>query len=121
MALTQSFFPEIRKQMQIDSRRRQFAEANGDGIADLVLGTRRLNLSPTQKQKNLYDGDFIVNEPFILESARLLSEGQTRSVTLCASSHRIKAAAVAMTEAASALEEVVTEEVRNSIILLFCF
>ncbi|XP_024383874.1 serine/threonine-protein kinase VPS15 isoform X3 [Physcomitrium patens] len=111
VALTQSFFPEIRKQMQIDSRRRQFAEANGDGIADLVLGTRRLNLSPTQKQKNLYDGDFIVNEPFILESARLLSEGQTRSVTLCASSHRIKAAAVAMTEAASALEEVVTEEV----------
>lgn len=108
MAVAQSFFPEIRKQMLADSRRRQSREVGGGGIADLV-SPKRLSSSPSQKQDSQV-GNFVVDEPFPL----------TPSV----SSHRIKAAAVAMAEAGSAIEEVVTEEVRGLLIniqnLLLC-
>jgi hypothetical protein len=115
VAVTQSFFPEIRKQMLADSRRRQSREAVGGGIADLV-SPRGLNLSPSQKKEDSHVGDFIVDEPFTIDSAGFLLDGEAKPLTPSGSSHRVKAAAVAMAEAGSAVEEVVTEEVRDLLI-----
>lgn len=115
MAVAQSFFPEICKQMLADSRRRQSREGSGGGIADL-LSPRRLNSSPSQKKEDSHVGDFIVDEPFAADSVGFLLDRQTRPLTQSASSHRIKAAAVAMAEAGSAIEEVVSEEVSDLLI-----
>lgn len=117
MAVAQSFFPEIRKQMLADSRRRQSREAGG-GIADLV-SPRRLASSPSGKKEDSRSGNFIVDEPFTpADSGGLFIDSPTRPLLRSASSHRIKAAAVAMAEAGSAIEEVVTEEVRDSPIIV---
>lgn len=114
MAVAQSFFPEIRKQMLADSRRRQSREGGGGGIADLV-SPRKLNSSPSQKKEDSHVGDFIVDEPSNADSVGFLLDRLSLSPP-SASSHRIKAAAVAMAEAGSAIEEVVTEEVRDLLI-----
>lgn len=96
--------------MLADSRRRQSREAGG--IADLV-SPRRLPSSPSGKKEDSRSGNFIVDEPFTAaDSGGPFSP--TRPLLRSASSHRIKAAAVAMAEAGSAIEEVVTEEVRDS-------
>lgn len=108
VAVAQSFFPEIRKQMLADSRRRQSREEGG-GIADLV-SPRRLPSSASGEKEDSRSGNFIVDEPFTAaDSGGPFSP--TRPLLRSASSHRIKAAAVAMAEAGSAIEEVVTEEV----------
>jgi len=117
VAVAQSFFPEIRKQMLADSRRRQPRDVGGGGIADLV-SPRRLNSSPSQKKEDSHVGDFIVDEPFIADSLGISLDNQTRPLIPSVSSRRIKAAAVAMAEAGSAIEEVVTEEVRALLIYM---
>ncbi|XP_024396466.1 serine/threonine-protein kinase VPS15 isoform X3 [Physcomitrium patens] len=110
VALTQSFFPEIRKQMLADSRRRQLQEADSGGIADL-LSPRTLNSSSSQKNQVSDDGGVTLDEPGASNVAGNLLNGHVRSSTPQESSRRIKASAVAMAEAASSVEEVVTEEV----------
>ena len=60
VAVTQSFFPEICKQMLADSQTRQSREVGG-GIADLV-SSRMLNLSPSQKKEDLHVEGFTVDE-----------------------------------------------------------
>lgn len=117
MALTQSFFPEIRKQMLADSRRRQLQEADSGGIADL-LSPRTLNSSSSQKNQVSDDGGVTLDEPGASNVAGNLLNGHVRSSTPQESSRRIKASAVAMAEAASSVEEVVTEEVKKSITAL---
>ena len=102
--------------MLADSQKRQSREVGG--IADLV-SSKSLSQAPSQKKEDLAAGDFIVDLPSPEEeSTHFLLEGQSRSMT-SGSLYRVKAAAVAMAEAASAVEEVVTEEVRTS--LGFCF
>lgn len=95
MAVTQSFFPEIRKQVLADSRRRQSREASGGGTTDLV-SPRKLDFSPSQKKEDSHGGDFIVDEPSPIDSVGFLLDGEARSLNPSTSSHRIKAAAVAM-------------------------
>lgn len=108
--MTQTFFPEIRKQMLADSHRRQAWEGGSGGIVDLV-SPNRPSVSPCQKNEGCGVGDFIVDEVFTADSPNYMSETHLHPDTASGSPHRVKAAAVAMTEAASAVEEVVTEEV----------
>lgn len=109
MAVTQGAFPEIRKQMLVDLQKRKSREVGG--IADLV-SPKGLSLSPSQEKELWPAGDFIVDQTPSMEDPRQhhLLEGQARSLA-SVSLHRVKAAAVAIAEAASAVEEVVTEEV----------
>ncbi|KAH8939347.1 hypothetical protein BDL97_15G033100 [Sphagnum fallax] len=109
VAVTQGAFPEIRKQMLADLQMRQQSQEVG-GIAD-VVSSKGVSLSPSQKKDELPAGDFIVDQtPSMDDSTHHLLEGQARSLTSL-SLPRVKAAAVAIAEAASAVEEVVTEEV----------
>lgn len=117
--MTQTFFPEIRKQMLADSHRRQAREGGSGGIVDLV-SPKRPGISPCQNNEGHGVGDFIVDGLLTAESPNYLSEIHLHPDTASGSPHRVKAAAVAMAEAASAVEEVVTEEVSSilSLILL---
>jgi hypothetical protein len=118
VAVTQGAFPEIRKQMLADSQKRQQSREVG-GIADVVF-SKGVSLSPLQKKDELPAGDFIVDHtPSMDDSTHHLLEGQARSLTSLSLPH-VKAAAVAIGEAASAVEEVVTEEVRIKRQLLMC-
>jgi hypothetical protein len=109
VAVTQGAFPEIRKQMLVDLQKRKSQEVGG--IADLV-SPKGLSLSPSQEKELCPAGDFIVDQTPSMEDPKQhhLLEGQARSLA-SVSLHRVKAAAVAIAEAASAVEEVVTEEV----------
>ncbi len=81
---------------------------------------RRGSLCPSQKKDELLVGDFIVDQtPSMDDSTHHLLEGQAFSLTSL-SLPCVKAAAMVIPEVASAVEEVVTEEVRIKRQLVMC-
>jgi hypothetical protein len=103
--------------MLADSQKRQQSREVG-GTAD-VVSSKGVSLSPSQKKDELPAGDFIVDQtPSMDDSTHHLLEGQACSLASLSLPH-VKAAAVAIAEAASAVE-VVTEEVRIKRQLVMC-